>query len=306
MRRIWWMLALGALLLAACAGASAPEDASGGAAPMEAPMPAEAPAMDRASGEALPLESGAVPVANPAAGGNNTADGTRLIIRTATLALEVESTAVAEASIRASAAANQGYVVSVETSGSVGYEYTIITIRVPAERFDAVLGGVEGLASRVMSRSISGQDVTEEYVDLESRLRNLEATRTRLLDLLERANRVEDALNVNNALTDVQGQIELITGRMQYLRQSSAMSTITAQLQPVRSEPIIEEGGWRPLEVAADALGELVSLGQELISLLIVIAVFTPVWLPSVLLVRWLLRRRRKGAAAPPPPPPAG
>ena len=60
MRRIWWMLALGALLLAACAGASAPEDASGGAAPMEAPMPAEAPAMDRASGEALPLESGAV------------------------------------------------------------------------------------------------------------------------------------------------------------------------------------------------------------------------------------------------------
>jgi hypothetical protein len=85
------------------------------------------------------------------------------------------------------------------------------------------------------------------------------------------------------------------------------MSTITAQLQPVRSEPIIEQGGWRPLEVAADALGELVALGQELINLLIVTAVFTPVWLPPVLLIRWLLRRRRKAAAAAaPPPPPAG
>lgn len=306
MKRIWWILALGALLLAACGAASAPESMSGGAPvmepAMEAPMPAEAPAMDRLSGEALPLESGAAPGANQATGES----GTRLIIRTANLSLEVESTAAAEASIRASAAANQGYVVSVETSGAVGYEYTIITIRVPAERFDAVLGGVEGLASRVISRSISGQDVTEEYVDLESRLRNLEATRTRLLDLLERANRVEDALNVNNALTDVQGQIEVITGRMQYLRQSSAMSTITAQLQPVRSEPIIEQGGWRPLEVAADALGELVALGQELINLLIVTAVFTPVWLPPVLLIRWLLRRRRKAAAAAAPPPPAG
>ena len=298
MKHIRWIAALGVLLLAACGAASAPENISAGAAPeMAAPMPAEAPAMDRTSGEALPLESGAV--ANPAPG---TSDGTRLIIRTANLSLEVESSSAAEASIRASAAANQGYVVSVETSGATGYEYTIITIRVPADRFDTVLGGVEGLASRVLSRSISGQDVTEEFVDLESRLRNLEATRTRLLDLLERANRVEDALNVNNALTDVQGQIEVITGRMQYLRQSAAMSTITAQLQPVRSEPAIEVAGWRPLEVAADALRELVALVQWLINLLIVFVIFTPVWLPPVLLIRWWWRRRRNRTAAPPPP----
>jgi hypothetical protein len=283
-----------ALILAACGGSPAAfESASGGAAPAAAPTAApQAPAAD-ASGERAIEEA-------PAAGGTgSTAQqpaSQRLVIKNASVSVQVEDVAGAEAQIRARAEALGGYVVSVQTSGSGEYLSSYITFRVPAQRFEEALSGVEGLAKEVLSRTVSGDDVTEEFVDLESRLRNLEATRDRLLALLEKATRVEDALQVNQALTDVQGEIEQIQGRMKYLRDSAAFSTINAELRPVPPPPtIIEPDGWQPLRVAAEALAGLVSFGQDLLSVGIVLLVWTPVWLPILLLVRWGVRRLARG-----------
>jgi len=122
----------------------------------------------------------------------------------------------------------------------------------------------------------------------------------RLLDLLARAQTVEEALKVNQALTDIQGQIEWTKGRMQYLEQSAAMSTITVELVPVPPPtPIVDEDGWQPLEVARIALRRLIELGQNLANVVIVLLVWTPVWLPVVLLGFWAWRRvgRRSTAA---------
>lgn len=287
------MIVAAILVLAGCGGAS-----ESGSAPITAPA-AQATAAPAMEAPAAPLEPG------PAGGNtdNATADpqaqtSQRLVIKNAFVSIQVPSVSEAEASIRARAAQLGGYVVSVQTNGSDEYLTSNIIFRVPAARFDEALSGVEGLARKVLSRTVSGDDVTEEFVDLESRLRNLEATRERLLGLLERATRVQDALEVNNALTDVQGEIEQIKGRMQYLTQSAAFSTITADLQPVPPAPtIIEEDGWQPLRVAQEALRDLVLFGQGLLNLLIVLGVWAPIWLPLLLVGIWLWRRAGAGRA---------
>jgi hypothetical protein len=297
------------LLLAACGGAGAPAapfpTTAPAAAATEAPAAAEAPAAGGAAGGYSEAAKGLEPA--PPGSTDSSAPrqpaAQRLVIKNATVSLQVEAVAAAEAQVRARAEQLGGYVVSVQTSGSDASLASTIVFRVPADRFEQALTGVEGLARKVLGRTVSGDDVTEEFVDLESRLRNLEATRDRLLDLLTRATRVEDALQVNQALTDVQGQIEQIQGRMKYLRQSAAFSTITADLQPLPAAPtIVEPDSWQPLRVAQSALAGLVGFGQALASLAIVLLVWSPVWLPALLLVRWAVRRARPAPPRAPTP----
>lgn len=282
-----------ALLLAACGGAGAPAQTA--MEPAAAPMATAAPAALERSEDMAGGEASANSEQLPAQ---------RLIIKNASVSLEVESVPQAEASIRAKAEQLGGFVVSVQTSGTEAYMTSTIVFRVPASRFEEALSGVEGLARKVLHRGVSGDDVTEEYVDLESRMRNLEATRDRLLDLLARADEVEDALAVNQALTDVQGQIEQIKGRMQYLSQSAAMSTITAELRPVPPVPtIIEEDSWQPIRVAREALRGLVEFGQGLANLAIVLLIWSPVWLVLFLFARWIWRKLAGGRKQPKPAP---
>ncbi|WP_031460526.1 DUF4349 domain-containing protein [Chloroflexus sp. MS-G] len=264
------------------------------AMPMASGGVSGAPAIEQRSAG---YSTGGMPV-EQATGDANAVD--RLIIKTASLALEAPDVAAVERALRQRVEALGGFVVSVQTYGTGAEQSSTVVLRVPVERFEALLSDIEGLARKVLRRSVSGEDVTEEYVDLESRLRNLEATNTRLLDLLARAQTVEEALKVNQALTDIQGQIEWTKGRMQYLEQSAAMSTITVELVPVPPPtPVIAEDGWQPLEVARIALRRLIELGQNLANVVIVLLVWTPVWLPVVLLGFWVWRRvgRRSTAA---------
>ncbi|NJK79949.1 MAG: DUF4349 domain-containing protein [Chloroflexaceae bacterium] len=223
----------------------------------------------------------------------------RVIIRTADLSLRVADVTAAERALNTLATEFDGYIVASQRSGTEEYLRVSISMRIPSERFDDALTRIEGLADRVLSRSVSGDDVTEEFVDLQARLGNLEATRDRLLDLLNEARRVEDALSVNQALTDVQGQIEQIEGRLQYLQQSAALSTIHVALEPVPTTPIVAVDGWQPLEVARGALRGLLEFGQGLINIAIVLGIWTPVWLPIVLLIGWVFRRIRRAVNRP-------
>ena len=298
------------LLLVACGGATSQStqqnlvtQAPGGAtAPEAAPV---APAENARGASFDDAQKSGESTANTGTGQSQIPNDQRLVIKNANLSLEVKSVSEAETLVRAKVQELGGYVVQVQTFGSGTDMTSQITFRVPAEQFDNALNGVQGIANRVLSRTLSGDDVTEEYVDLESRLRNLEATRTRLLDLLQKATRVEDALQVNQALTDVQGQIEQIQGRMKYLRQNAALSTITVALQPVPVTPIIEDDAWQPLRVARIALRDLLEFGTGLLNIGIVLLVWTPVWLPLLLIGRWVLRRLGRAMRRPISPAPA-
>lgn len=222
----------------------------------------------------------------------------RLIVKTAEFRILVETVEGVEPKLQKKVEELGGFIVRAEKSGSGDQASLTFTFRVPAERFDEAVMAVEALAKRVDYRKIGGEDVTEEYVDLDAQLRNLEATRNRLLGFLEKAVRVDDALEVNRALTDIQGQIERIQGRMKYLRQSAALSTVTVTFYPESKTPVVEEGAWRPAEVARRALRALLGFFKFLANLAIVLAIFAPVWLPLYLWLRWWRKRRKARKAA--------
>src|SRR3990172_899991 len=155
----------------------------------------------------------------------------RLVIRNASLDVQVED--VTAAVERIAQAANQagGYVVSSKTWGDGKKLAGAISIRVPAESFDATVKSIRALAFKVTTEDISARDVSEEYVDLQSSLVNLEATLQQLLKIMQQATKVDDILAVQRQITRVQGDIAQTKGRMQFLERSSATSLINVNLQ---------------------------------------------------------------------------
>lgn len=306
-RRILLVMTLmfAALSLAACASRSSQESVSeevffAGSAPAEAPM-ADMAVME---GEVALTES---VVAN-----QTTSVQERLIIRTADMSVVAADTEAALAQIAAMADSSGGWVVSSNVYQSTDTAKTgYIQIRIPAEGFQSVLDAIAGLAVEVTSLSTSGQDVTEEYVDVSARLGNLEATAARLRQFLAEAETVEEALAVNMELSRVEGEIEALKGRMQYLEQSSAFSSIAVNVTPDELAQPIQVGGWQPGGVAKDAIEALIGMIQVLANaaiwfVLFALPILLVIAIPFVLLI-WIIKRlrRRERADATTSAPPA-
>jgi hypothetical protein len=155
----------------------------------------------------------------------------RMVIKSANMALVVEDVNISLMQITNIAKSNGGYVVGSDIQENNNRLYANISFRVDASKFDATIQALQDLAVDVKSVSTSGQDVTEEYVDLDSKLGNLEASEAQLLKLMEKAGTVEEILKVQQQLVSTRENIEVIKGRMQYLEQSSALSYIYASLE---------------------------------------------------------------------------
>ncbi len=155
----------------------------------------------------------------------------RMVIRSAYLALVVDDVSDSLARIGDLANSFGGYVVNSNVGQDQNRLFASISFRVDSARFNEALQALRDLSVDVKSESTSGQDVTEEYVDLDAQLRNLEASETQLLELMTKAGTVEEILKVQQQLVSTRGQIEQTKGRMQYLEQSAALSSIDASLE---------------------------------------------------------------------------
>ena len=155
----------------------------------------------------------------------------RMVIRTAYLTLVVEDVSMALTQITSLAAANGGFVVNSDIREDQNRLYANISFRVVSTKFNDALQSLRSMAVDVKSETTSGQDVTEQYTDLASRLRNLEASEAQLLELMKQAGKVDEILQVQRELTNTRGQIEQIKGHMQYLQQSSDLALINVSLE---------------------------------------------------------------------------
>jgi len=256
---------------------------------MIAPEPMPAPMAPPAS------EKGYMAEDRAQSGDMGGSDTERRIIRTGYMTLEVGDIANAISDISMLANQINGYVVSSSKQGDEDRISGRISIRVPVERFDEALDKLRNMAIDVPYESTEGRDVTEEYSDLKAQLRNLEAMEAQYLELLKKADEVEDILMVQRELFNVRGQIERTKGRIQYLERTSDMALIEVSLQQTRP---LGETGWAALETLKSAARGLVTFGKILVDVLIWIAIFSPIWIPIVVLVWYFSRRRRKAKAA--------
>lgn len=211
----------------------------------------------------------------------------RKIISTASLTLEVKSVETAFNEITKIVQASQGFISGSSTYDTGGRKNGQMTIRVPQKIFYSTIEQIEALGTE-KSRQVSGQDVTEEFIDVGARLDNLKKQETRLQEILKTATTVKDVLEVERELERVRGEIERLTGRMNYLNSSVEMSTIT--VTAMEPAPITGEG-WGLMDTLREAVTGFIESVKGLI-------VFTGYTLPVVvfialivLLARWAKRK---------------
>ena len=198
-----------------------------------------------------------------------TPDFDRKIVKTAELGIRAEEVRTVAASAQQIAAEFGGSVLSsqIESDGSVSADLVLL---VPSPEFEAALDELRGLGKEVTTDTVKGEDVTEEFVDLESRERNLLAAEQSLLELYDRAESVNAALAIERELTSIRGEIELVQGRMKYLEDRTASSRISLSIQPV-ARPATP--AWSPDRVVAQAwdasLGVLQALATAVLSALV-------------------------------------
>lgn len=235
-----------------------------------APAEAQAePASRAADGQSVPIETYLTKAVE--------AQTSRVIIYTGNMSLVVKDTQEAIEVITALADEQGGFVANSNVYEAGDVLRGSITIRVPADRYQDVLVDLRELALRVERESSSSQDATEEFTDLQARKTNLEFTEEALQKLLDERQRVgntSDILAVYRELTTIRGQIEQIEGRMRYLANQSALSTINIELTPdVLYQPIVV-AGWAPQGVAREALQALVAALQGLANIAIWLIIF--------------------------------
>ena len=239
--------------------------------------PASAPMVYDASGQVV--TSNAVDVAQQVE---------RKVIKNADLSVVVKDPEASMKAISALAEQLGGYVVSSSTSQSnygpnnISLPSGNISIRIPAEKLNDVLDQIKKDAVEVTSENISGQDVTDQYVDLTSRLSAKQAAEKKLTEIMEAAEKTEDVMAVYAQLQQVQSDIEVLKGQIKYIDQSAAMSSVSVYLAAEESIQPIQIGPWKPEGAAKQAVEDLVYFFQNFVEFLIRFVIFT---LPALIMI---------------------
>lgn len=223
----------------------------------------------------------------------------RLIVREGSMYVVVDDTDTSLAEIAHLAETKGGWVVSSDVYGGGGGKSGSITLRVPVDQFNDTMAVIRDMAVEVDSESTGSQDVTEEFVDLDARVANLEATAERVRAFLDDSRNVEEALEVNRELSRLEGEIESLKARMKYLGQSAAFSLLVIHLSPNELSQPIELGGWQPEGIARDAFETLLSALEGMGSVVIWASVFcVPLLLifgiPLFIIGFYIYRRRNR------------
>jgi len=270
------------------------------------PMAKEVPPVASANVESAPEPDMAMPGSVSSATTAQIQD-TRKIIYNANMYLVVDDTEKAAQQIAEMAKSMGGYVASMNgyrQDDSIVYD---ITIRIPADKFEDGRNALRTMAVRVEHESISTDDVTDQYFDIEARLDTLKATEKELTELMkdvrQRGGKVEDIMDIYDRLIQIRSEIESLQGQLNRLDKLIAFSTIDIHLEPsVLSKPI-EGNGWRPAEIVRQSLDTLVDilagLGTLLIGFVIIVLPVLLIVLIPILLIIWALKKWRKRKTAP-------
>ncbi len=279
------LIIIAALILAACGSSSSSRELS-----TESPSSGnyldfvEAPAQPEVFA-ALPAPTAGVSDQVAASNDGSAPSVERIVIQNADLAIVVSDVEGRMKNIQVMAQQMGGFVVSSNlyqgyTSDYVEVPEAQIVIRVPSEKLEDALAQIKKDIVEVQNESRSGQDVTAAYVDLQSRLKNLEAAETQLSNILKNATNTEDVVNVFNQLVYYREQIELVKGQIKYYDEAAALSAISVRIIAEETVKPLVIGKWEPKGVALEAVQDLINFLKGFVEFLIRFVIYTlPVWI---------------------------
>ena len=227
---------------------------SGGAPVQEMSMPASVPESRNAVDQTTANGGSAVPAAPVE----------RIVIKNADLVIVVADVEGRMKDIQSMAEKMGGFVVTSNlyqnyTNTNVKVPEGQIVIRVPSEKLDEAMAQIKKETVEVQTENISGQDVTAEYVDLQSRLKNYEAAEAQLNEILKKATDTTDVVNIFNQLVYYREQIELVKGQIKYYDEAAALSAITVRIIAEETIQPVVIGKWEPKGVALTAIQDLIN-----------------------------------------------
>lgn len=224
----------------------------------------------------------------------------RKIIRNADLELEAAAPSDAQAKITTIVEAKGGFVIASNQSSSdvktTERDKVSMTVRVPADKFNESLDEIRKTAARTISETVKGQDVTEEFIDIEARIKSQKALEAQFLEIMKRSNTVDEALSIQREIADVRGEIEKVEGRKQFLQNQSSLSTIEIKIQSPTAFAANSSGFFYKIgESFSDGFDVALGFMLGLITLAIAILPFLIfIVLPLYLVVRYFLKKNRK------------
>ena len=245
-------IALLALVLSACQGAgftNVAQNLNGG-------QPGDATGRDLVPGAAAPDEAGGV-----TGEGADQGQADRSIIKTGEITVEVDNVAETTGAVRALALELDGYISS-SFQGEFEDSATL-TMRIPADRFDEAIAAVHDLGGDVKAEATREEDVTAAVIDIEARLTNLRAAEVEYRELMDRAERIEDILAIQNQLFQVRGEIEAMQAQLEYYTDQADMATLTVTVIPGAVEQATTD--FDPGAIVQEAVAQLVGFGQWLV-----------------------------------------
>ena len=227
----------------------------------------------------------------------------RKIIRNADITLEVASTSEAQHRVTSIAEAHGGFVVTSEAkqreSANPAHRATDfkLVVRVPANQFGVALDKIKKLATNVPEEKATGQDVTEEFIDLEARIKTQKALEAQFLGIMRQANKVVDALEVQRQIAGVRTEIEQLEGRKRFIENRASLATITVNIQAPKPVLVTTTTGFG--HSLREAVSESVEVASGMIVffirfVIVMLPVLLFVGLPTTLVLRYFVRRSKR------------
>jgi hypothetical protein len=217
----------------------------------------------------------------------------RLIIQDTGLSLQVKDVAKSIDEIENTTKEFGGFLITSHLSKPEGAASGNISVRVPEDKRKEAMTAYKNMAVKVVSESVNGTDVTDQYTDLQAQLDVLQKTKIKFEDILDRATAVNDLLNVQQQLISLQSQIDNVKGQQKYYEQSAKLSKITIYLSTDElALPYAPTNEWRPTVIFKEAVRSLVGAIRGIGSLAIWAIVFLPIIIPIFFIVRYIKRRK--------------
>jgi hypothetical protein len=227
----------------------------------------------------------------------------RKIIRNAEITIEVPSTTEAQHQVASIADTHGGFIVTSEAKqreSNDPAQRTLdikLVVRVPSNQFGRAFDEIKKLAANTPSENVTSQDVTEDFIDLEARIKTQKALEVQFLEIMRQANKISDALEVQRQIAEVRTDIEKLEGRKRFLENRSSLSTINVNIQTPKPVITVTETGFR--QSLREAVSDSISLASDLVLffarfLIMMVPVTLFVLLPSALVIRYLIRRTKR------------